>query len=173
MYSVDPLSHTADVGYEVTADSLDELFRGAADGLMRILGPGPAPGGRDGDGAGPGEPSGAHSRPGTAGTGDADAAGPQPGAAERQELSLERPDRERLLVAWLHEILYRATRDARQPEEVDVRMTGPSSLRAGIRWSAAGAADAPVREVKGVTYHGLRVGREEDGRWHARLVLDV
>lgn len=171
MYSVDPLSHTADVGYEVTADSLDELFRGAADGLMRTLGSGPAPGEGDGDGAG--EPAGASSRPGAAGTGDADAAGAETGGAERQELSLERPDRERLLVAWLREILYRATRDARHPDEVDVEMTGPLSLRAGIRWSAAGAAEPPVREVKGVTYHGLRVGRDEDGRWHARLVLDV
>lgn len=149
MYSVDPLSHTADVGYEVTADSLEELFRGAAAGLMRTLGSGPAPA-----------------------EGAVDAAG-RSGGAQRQELSLERPDRERLMVAWLREILYRATRDARHPDEVDVEMTGPSSLLADIRWSAAGAAGRPVREVKGVTYHGLRVGRDEDGRWRARLVLDV
>lgn len=166
MYSVDPLSHTADVGFEVTADSLDELFRGAAEGLVRSLGSRQEA--VDGEGASSRAGGG---RPGaTAGEPRGERTGRR---GEREVLTLERPDRERLLVAWLQELLYRADRDDRRPDGMEVEMTGPSSLRARIRWSAAGSARPAAREVKGVTYHGLRLGRDRDGRWHARLVLDV
>lgn len=147
MFRVEPLSHTADVGYAVTADSLAELFRGAADGLVRVL--------REEDGDARLE------------AGDARAEG------DRETMSLERPDRERLMVAWLRELLYRMSREGRLPEEIALEMSGPSALRARIRWVSAGPERAPVRDVKGVTYHGLRVEEEEPGRWHARLVLDV
>lgn len=152
MYRVEPLSHTADVGYEITADSLSELFVGAAAGLVRALRPDA------------GEETGALP----------DAGGPGGGGGGGEEtLSLEGPDRERLLVAWLRELLYRMDGGDRVPAGLDVRMTGPSALRARIRWSEAGAGEAPEREIKGVTYHGLHVGEDEEGRWHARLVLDV
>lgn len=138
MFRVDPLSHTADVGYEVTADSLSELFRGAARGLVRAVGS---------------EPPG--------------------GDGETDTLTLEGPDRERLMVAWLQELLYRMSRRGRPLVDADVTMTGLSSLRAELRWPTSGAPEPPEREVKGVTYHGLHVGEDEEGRWHARLVLDV
>lgn len=147
MYRVDPLSHTADVGYEVTADSLEELFRGAADGLVRTL--------LEWDDMPPF---------GSGGTG---------GGEGRETLTLERPDRERLMVAWLRELLYRISRDGRLPADVALEMTAPTSLRARIRWSAPDPDAAPVRDVKGITYHGLRVEEDREGRWHARLVLDV
>lgn len=147
MYRVEPLSHTADVGYEVTSDSLAELFRGAADGLVRVLQE---------------ENGGARHQAG----------GPRAEGA-RETISMERPDRERLMVAWLRELLYRMSRDGRLPEAIAVEMSGPSALRARIRWVSAGPEQTPVRDVKGVTYHGLRVEEEVPGRWHARLVLDV
>lgn len=147
MYRVDPLSHTADVGYEVAADSVEELFRGAADGLVRAV--------LEEDGDGGSGPSGV------------------PDGGDRETLALERPDRERLMVAWLRELLYRISRDGRLPTEISVEMTGASSLRARVRWSEPGSGEAPVRDVKGVTYHGLRVEEDREGRWHARLVLDV
>ena len=147
MYRVEPLSHTADVGYEVTADSLPELFRGAADGLIRTV--------REEDGS----------------TG-LEAGGVRPGE-DRDTIVLERPDRERLMVAWLKELLYRMSRRGRFPAAVTLEMEEPSSLRARVRWSPAGPERTAVRDVKGVTYHGLRVEEQEPGRWHARLVLDV
>lgn len=147
MYRVDPLSHTADVGYEVTADSVEELFRGAAYGLVRTL--------LEEDEAPPTE------------------AGDVRDEGGRETLTLERPDRERLMVAWLRELLYRITRHGRLPAEVAVEMPAPTSLRTRIRWSAPGPDAAPVRDVKGITYHGLRVEEDRAGRWHARLVLDV
>lgn len=158
MYRVDPLSHTADVGYEVRADALGELFRGAAAGLayaVRGEEP-PRPSGPTGDDRGSG------TGPGSSGDGEG-----------VESLSIDRPDRERLLVAWLRELLYRMTGEGRFPEAVEVEMTGPSALRARVRWSAADEGGRVAREIKGVTYHGLRVDRDDDGRWHARLVLDV
>lgn len=156
MFRVDPLSHTADVGFEVTADSVAELFRGAAAGLAGTVRAEP-----DGD------PGGGEREFGRRAGADVD-------GAEAEELVIERPDRERLMVAWLRELLYRMTGEGRFPVGIEVRMTGRSALRAEVRWAAAGGAGRVAREIKGVTYHGLRVGRrEEDGRWHARLVLDV
>lgn len=156
MYRVEPLSHTADVGFRVDADSLDELFRGAADGLVRVLR------------ADPEEDAG---EPATVPEGVA-ASSPVP-EAEFESISLERPDRERLMVAWLRELLYRVTAEGRFPAEVRVETAAPASLEARVRWTAPGGGGRLAREVKGVTYHGLRVERDSAGRWHARLVLDV
>lgn len=147
MYRVDPLSHTADVGYEVAADSPEELFRGAAAGLVRTL--------LERDEVPP------------SGTEDVRDDG------GRETIELERPDRERLMVAWLRELLYRISRGGRLPAEIALEMPAPTDLRARIRW-AAPDPDAPlIRDVKGITYHGLRVEEDPEGTWHARLVLDV
>lgn len=155
MYTVHSLSHTADVGFEVTADSLGELFRGAADGLVRVVLAGPDD---------PGETRGATDLTALPGPDDGE---------EPEVLALERPDRERLMVAWLRELLFRITDRGRFPGRVTVAMTGPAALRAKVRWSNAARAGGPAREVKGITYHGLRVARDGDGGWRARLVLDV
>lgn len=170
MYRVDPLSHTADVGYEVTADSLPELFRGAADGLVRAVrsGPGDDSGGEGAESGGPGDPEARRDD-----GGGADGRGAPRSGREAETLTLEGPDRDRLMVAWLRELLYRITRDGRLPAGLDLEMTGPSALRARLRWSPAGSAETVRREVKGVTYHGLHVDEDDEGRWHARLVLDV
>lgn len=137
------LDHTADIGFEAEAASLDGLFRLAADGLVSALGA------------------------------SADAASPRAEAPE--ELALDRPDLERLFVAWLRELLHRSTSEGLVPdvEEVRVREGGdeaPASLSARLAWRRW--TDDPVREIKGVTYHGLRVERRGE-RWHARVVLDV
>lgn len=160
MYRVDQLAHTADVGYQVTADTLPELFRGAADGLLRVLRA--DDGESDGPEAGPRAPS----PPPLA---SADGAG----AATAETWTLERPDRERLLVSWLRELLYRITAGGRFPSAVSVEMTGASALEARLEWEPEGDPERLAREIKGVTYHGLDVERREDGEWHARLVLDV
>lgn len=140
------LSHTADVGFEVRAPTLEDLFEGAARGLVEAIGV---------------EPAGRDPRP-----------RPEP-------VRLSRPDLERLLVHWLRELLARSMADGEVPE-AEVRTVEPgdgedASLRAGVRWRKA-SGEGPVREIKGVTYHGLRVAREgedPDAGWHARVVLDV
>lgn len=140
------LSHTADVGFEVRAPALEELFEGAARGLVQALGV---------------EPAGGAPRP-----------DPEP-------VLLARPDLDRLLVHWLRELLARAMAAGEVPEAevraVDPGEEGDASLRADVRWRPA-SDEGPAREIKGVTYHGLRVAREgedPDAGWHARVVLDV
>lgn len=101
-------------------------------------------------------------------------AGAGPGAEE--EVALSRPDLERLLVAWLRELLHRATTEDRVPvvRGVEVR-TGEGDggrLRARVEWREWAEGTGPEREIKGVTYHDLAVEEDEDG-WHARVVLDV
>lgn len=138
------LSHTADVGFEVRAPDLEGLFEGAARGLVDALG--------------------------------AEAAGA--GRADRrafEPVRLARPDLERLLVHWLRELLARSMAGGEVPEVRVLEAGRPDGeeafLRAEVRWRPV-SAEGPAREIKGVTYHGLRVARRDDG-WHARVVLDV
>lgn len=155
-HRVRELAHTADVGFEVRAPSLEGLFEGAARGLVEALGL-EADGGSD-DASAP-----------------ADAADRTGAGADREALRLSRPDLERLFVHWLRELLARAMAGGEVPDaavrEVRPGDGGEASLRASVRWRPA-AAPGPKREIKGVTYHGLRVARGDDG-WHARVVLDV
>lgn len=135
------LAHTADIGFEAEAASLERLFRLAARGLVEALG----------------------------------ASADREAAAVRDDLELERPDLERLLVAWLRELLHRSTAERLVPDVEEVRIHDggegdPGRLDARLAWRPWD--DGPVREIKGVTYHELRVERSGDG-WHARVVLDV
>lgn len=141
--TVRELEHTADIGFEIDASSLDDLFRLAARGLVSALGA----------------------------SADPDA------APAREEIELERPDLDRLIVEWLRELLHRSAADRLLPEVEAVRVErepgegrAPCSLAARVAWRPW--ADDPVREIKGVTYHDLRVESREAG-WHARVVLDV
>lgn len=98
----------------------------------------------------------------------------EPTEAPDEEIRLSRPDLDRLLVAWLRELLYRSTTSRTVP--LDVRVTvaereGAFALEAHVGW-APWDGEGPSREIKGVTYHGLRV-EERDGTWHAQVVLDV
>lgn len=146
---VESLSHTADVGFRVESSSLEGLFTGAARGLVGAL-----TGRESGDlAAGPGTDRG-------------------DGAADREVLEISRPDRERLLVAWLRELLHRATSEGRIPRAVDVSFDDGGTLEAVIHWSPPDRSTQPVREIKGVTYHGLAV-REAGEGWSATVVLDV
>lgn len=188
------ISHTADVGFEVEARRLDELFGLAATGLREALG-------IEAAGAGHGGGDRAFGAEDDAGEQREDPAGEVAGAEAAEEvLELSRPDLERLLVEWLRELLWRAIRTGRVPEPVAIEVRAPAQapagrlsevpeeareegasgerepgrkgayLRARVRWRPAAAP--PTREIKGITYHGLSV-RREGGGWHARVVLDV
>lgn len=146
---VESLSHTADVGFRVESSSLEGLFTGAARGLLGALTDREA-----GDRA-----EGPRTRQGD-------------GTTEREELEIARPDRERLLVAWLRELLHRAMSRGSIPEVLEVSFGDDGELRAAIGWSSPDRSPELVREIKGVTYHGLAV-RETGEGWSATVVLDV
>lgn len=149
-HRVASLSHTADVGFRVESSTLEELFVGAAWGLVAAL--------TDED---PTSMSG-EERPVPA---EVDPVG-------KERLEIGRPDRERLLVAWLREILHRALSQGKIPATIDVEIDPDGGLTGELSWCPPDRIPELVREIKGVTYHGLAV-RETDEGWSARIVLDV
>lgn len=138
------IEHTADLGIEIEADSLERLFETGAHGLAGVL---------------------VGSEVGTG------ASGPAPAVAWR-DLVLEAPDREALLVDWLRELLYIHETEGLLLTAAEVEDLGDTKLvaRAGfIRPPPSGGAE---RELKGVTYHDLEV-RQLGGGWYARVVFDL
>lgn len=92
-----------------------------------------------------------------------------------ERLQLRRPDLDRLLVAWLRELLHHATDDRLVPARARATVTRGSDqveLHAEILWGRWSDEHPPAREIKGVTYHGLHV-EERGGSWHAQVFLDV
>jgi SHS2 domain-containing protein len=78
-----------------------------------------------------------------------------------------------LLVNFLEEMLYLFDTARFAPAAARVETVSPTRLRANL----LGEARDPARHrwkliVKAVTYHGLEV-QERDGRWSARVFLDV
>ena len=87
-------------------------------------------------------------------------------------LQLEGTDREYLLFDWLAELLYRFDSEGLLGCRFDVQVDDT-----GLRATVAGE---PVdrqrheleREVKAITYHGLKV-TEENGGWLAEVIVDI
>ena len=139
------IDHTADVGLEIGAPDLPALFARAAAGLEGLIG----------DRSDPNAP--APDARQSAGTGEL-------------LLELDAPDVALLLADWLRELLY--LRQVRRRALARVEFEELSETRLGARVATVAAPAHPVREIKGVTYHGLDVRRAGDG-WRARVIFDV
>ena len=94
------------------------------------------------------------------------AEGPR-GGPVRREVELAASDRATLLADWLGELVYLSETSGLLPEEVSVELR-ERTLRATLR----GRTATPRHLVKGVTYHGLELGRGQVA-WRAKVVLDV
>jgi SHS2 domain-containing protein len=160
---VRPLDHTADVGLEVEAPSLAELFRRAAAGLMVLMGAGDP---EQGDAA------------------EAEAGVAVAVPAEVVEVVVEGPDLEVLLVGWLRELLFLCEVRGVAYAGAEFDELGDGLLRARVR--GVPGRPAPGRELKAVTYHGARVAQRDgndegddgaegvpDGGWIAAVIFDV
>ena len=84
------------------------------------------------------------------------------------DVALEAGDRGSLLVAWLEELIYLADTASFVPD----RARGLELVATGLRARLEGRRADIDPLVKAATYHGLRFAHE-DGRWRARVVLDV
>lgn len=126
---VTALDHTADVGLEVAASDLPQLFSRAAEGMMWLIG---------------GE---------RAGTGD----GPVAKAAEPRTLTLSDSDLPALLRSWLRELLF--WHETEGLSYVAARFEALEETRLDARVLLATDSHEPAREIKGVTLHGLRAER--------------
>ncbi len=93
----------------------------------------------------------------------------------REQIALDAPDREALLVDWLSEILFLFEARGVAPGEVEVKIAAgqPWRLTATVRGpDAAEGFSQHGPQVKAVTYHALEV-RDSPGGVEARVYLDV
>jgi SHS2 domain-containing protein len=90
-----------------------------------------------------------------------------PGIVE--DLTLNAPDREGLLVAWLEEVLYRVESRGLAVESAVMDEAPSGGLRARLTLQPVVRAE---RTIKAVTYHNLVVQRTSQG-WEATVVFDV
>lgn len=151
---VSELEHTADVGLEVQAPSLESLFDRAARGMLALV-----------RGTGEDEP---WEREQSVPAGPPDAA--DAGRMEERPIELRAPDEAALLVAWLREVLYLLEAEGLAYTSARFEELEPGSLRAVVR--TAPSIGPAVRELKGITYHGLDVRPAEPG-WVARVIFDI
>ncbi|MFW6085408.1 MAG: archease [Gemmatimonadota bacterium] len=154
--SVREIEHTADLGMEVEAQTLDGLFRQAAVGMMELV--------RADDDA----PRTAGER--TPRTEENDADGADTPLVRDIAIDLPKAGIADLLVRWLRELLYLQEVEGFVYGDVDFERLDASGLRSTV--TARSHPTPPIRELKGVTYHGLEVGRE-DGGWRARVIFDI
>lgn len=160
------LDHTADVGIDVRAPSLELLFHRAALGMLALLQ------GReddDDDAAAPTRsPEWASSdrEPGPSSESEADL---EARGIEVLTLELEADDVGRLLADWLRELLFlHEARHADYARATFDRLT-EEVLEARVQTEPAAPA---VREIKGVTYHELGAEQTDQG-WQGRVIFDV
>jgi SHS2 domain-containing protein len=149
------LEHTADVGLEIEAPDLPELFGRAALGAMwlvleRSLGV------------------------------DLATPGPVDAPEDPRTVELVEVDLPALLRSWLRTLLFWEETEGFVATGVSVKIV-PAPLCAsedgsafGLQARVAGKVDRGprVREIKGVTFHDLQVERMEEG-WQGRVIFDV
>lgn len=157
------IEHTADLGMEVEAASLEELFERAAAGTMALV--------RSSDEAdAPDERLGSRTRPSAAPGALPAAPGPVPRMIRIQLDGGTEEDLASLLVRWLRELLYLQEVEGFVYGQATFERLDESGLRATVR--PAPDTSPQIRELKGVTYHGLEVKRVGD-RWRARVIFDI
>ncbi|MCL6451704.1 MAG: archease [Acetobacteraceae bacterium] len=90
---------------------------------------------------------------------------------EQRLVELRAPDWEALLVDWLNELLYLLDTERLVPAAAAVELEG-TALRARVRMEALPPGQAPRREPKAATFHGLTITPESGGLC-ARVIFDV
>lgn len=137
------VEHTADVGLAISGATLEQLFHRAALGIARLM-------------RGDARPAGATSTRGAR------------GATRSVALAAESSDL--LLARWLGELLYLDDVDGFVYEGAEFATLVEERLEATVQGRID--PEAPMCQLKGVTYHGLSLGRGEEG-WEARVIFDI
>jgi len=97
------------------------------------------------------------------------------GIGARQEIvvEVEAPDRERLLVCWLGELLYQLDGRGFVPASCSVSLEGETRLRALVRGEQLDLDRHTTRtDVKAITYHQLAVRKTPQG-FMLTVFLDI
>ena len=86
-----------------------------------------------------------------------------------EEIQVRADDDALLLAEWLGELIYLGETAGFVPERIGSLELDDGRLLARV----AGYVGEPRHLVKAVTLHRLELRPEDDGGWHARVVLDV
>lgn len=130
--------HTADIGVEIEAESLEGLFSDAATALADLL---------------------------------VEAGEIRP--LETRSVHLSADGLPELLVEWLSEMIFRLDAEGLVFRTFEFDRLDARGLEATMRGEPLDPGrHAPGREVKAVTWHGLRVEQVDD-RWTARVLFDL
>lgn len=92
------------------------------------------------------------------------------GVTTRRTVELASDSLDLLLVRWLGELLYLDEVEGFVFNDAIFTELGEGELRATV--TGRMVPDAPERQLKGVTYHGLRL-EAEDGGWQAQVIFDI
>jgi SHS2 domain-containing protein len=90
-------------------------------------------------------------------------------SGEWREITVEAPDREALLVAWLNELIYLVDAEQWLPNGFEPMEVAPTRCRMRVRGRHEPALTG---QVKAATHHALAIRDLTDGM-AARVVLDV
>lgn len=140
------IEHTADIGIEVVGKSLQEIFIGAAKGVVDLIAEGrrvEAPVRR--------------------------------GAKDKvaRHILLKANIKEQLLVKWLEELLYLFETRRLVPVKFKVRSLSDKKIDAEIISIPFDfEIHRPRYQIKAVTYHDLSI-EEEKGRFKTRIIFDI
>jgi SHS2 domain-containing protein len=159
------LDHTADVGVEVHASSLPDLFILAALGMASLVYGGDVVAEADTAASPPAAPA-----PPAMGAPGATGERPPAGALVRRALSLSAEDAPTLLRAWLRSLL--GWQDAEGLCLRSARFHTLTGTRLEAVVDLAPDTREPIREIKGVTLHGLAAKRRGE-EWTGRVIFDV
>ncbi|MFO0635861.1 MAG: archease [Nannocystaceae bacterium] len=101
---------------------------------------------------------------------EGDSATTPPSAVLGRAVSIDAIDDEDRLVRWLNEVAWWAADEGFLVADATLQPT-PEGLRGEARGELA--PGRVVAEIKSATYHGLQITRDDDGRLHATVCLDV
>lgn len=85
----------------------------------------------------------------------------------------EAPDAELLFAEWLNALIYEMATRRMLFGRFAVHISGSRLIAEAWGETVEVARHQPAIEVKGATYTALHVGRDADGLWTARCVVDV
>jgi len=92
--------------------------------------------------------------------------------ASSREISVRGRRYDYLLFDWLNELLYVFDTERLLLGNFEVEVSESGIVATLSAWPWDERFDRPLREVKAITYHGLRVEPVEDG-WLAELIVDI
>ncbi len=96
-----------------------------------------------------------------------------PGEGQEHPLHVEGEDLDSLLAAWVDELLYVHEIEDAVFGGFGLSRVSDRSLDARVRMAPRGERELESVGVKAATYHRIRVAREDDGSWSARIYVDV